>query len=95
VIDFVVQHFAIGEDAPLCCSKKVCRFNTLPLDRQLPCSCEGTMKELDAEIARCTFVMETRNGGLLLRFLSSLAQRTHAIRRAWVHVRLIDLPSRA
>jgi hypothetical protein len=38
VTGLVVQHFAIGEIAPLNQSRTIFRFRTLPLDRQLRCS---------------------------------------------------------
>src|SRR5450432_2184736 len=35
----VVHHFAIDDISPLNQSRTICRFRTLRLDRQLPCSC--------------------------------------------------------
>src|SRR5882762_910549 len=44
---FVVHDFAIGEIAPLDQSRTICRFRTLPLDRQLRCSCVATAEEVE------------------------------------------------
>jgi hypothetical protein len=44
---FVVQHFAIGEIAPLNQSRTIRRFRTWPLDRQLRCSNVATAEEVE------------------------------------------------
>jgi hypothetical protein len=43
----VVQHFANGEIPPRNQSRTICRFKTLPLDRQLRCICAATVQEVE------------------------------------------------
>jgi hypothetical protein len=44
---FVVQHFAIGEIAPLNQSGTIFRFRALPLDRQLRCPRVATGEDVE------------------------------------------------